>query len=396
MKNQLRGCIRINATGKYLYRFINMIHDGHIHCFGQYCRKDVFFGEIYRHDLPKVERMAAECGVELKSVEYRTISSVVLRYKKRIGIILGVLLVLTAALYFSNVVVTIEVQGNTSVSDEEVIAALRELDIKPGTPLRKINFHYCENELRLMVDKISWAGIRHTGNRVVVEITEIVERPKMTLNRIPCNLVSGKDAYITSVTVLDGLLMHKVGDFIPRGTLLVSGVSEDEYGHVLLHHAMGEIIGVYEETVTFSEPYSAAEYIPTGDTSKKRYLKLFSLKVPLFVGRDEYESSDTETSESSLQLFGKDLPLGFIREDIAETELTEKLRTDEELEAKIMQKIYLYEKNFIGGDTKIVERNIVTAKNDAEMTYTVTYKLEGNIAVQKEIFVKQDLRLDKK
>ena len=55
-----------------------------------------------------------------------------------------------------------------------------------------------------------------------------------------------------------------------------------------------------------------------------------------------------------------------------------------------MQKIYLYEKNFIGEDTKIVERNIITTKNDTEMTYTVTYKLEGNIAEQKEIFVKQD------
>lgn len=184
--------------------------------------------------------------------------------------------------------------------------------------------------------------------------------------------------------------MHKVGDFVPQGTLLVSGVSEDTYGHVLLHHAMGEIIGVYEETVTFSEPYSAAEYLPTGNTSKKRYLKLFSLKIPLFAGRDKYESADTETSESSLQFFGKELPLGFIKEDISETELTERLRTDEELEARIMQKIYLYEKNFIGEDTKIVERNIITAKNDTEMTYTVTYKLEGNIAEQKEIFVKQD------
>lgn len=390
MKNQLRGCVRINATGKYLYRFINMIHSGHIHCFGQYCRNDVFYGEIYRHDLNKVKQMAEECGVEFKSAEYRTLSSIILRYKKRIGIILGVLIVLTAALYFSNVVVTIEVQGNNAVSDEEVIAALRELDIKPGTPLRKINFHFCENELRLMIDKISWAGIRHTGNRVVVEITEIVEKPDMTLNRIPCNLVSKKNAYITSVTVQDGLLMHKVGDFVPQGTLLVSGVSEDTYGHVLLHHAMGEIIGVYEETVTFSEPYSATEYLPTGNTSKKRYLKLFSLKIPLFAGRDKYESADTETSESSLQFFGKELPLGFIKEDISETELTERLRTDEELEERIMQKIYLYEKNFIGEDTKIVERNIITAKNDTEMTYTVTYKLEGNIAEQKEIFVKQD------
>ena len=42
MKDQLRGCVRINAEGKNLYRFINRIHSGGICCFGQYCRKDVF------------------------------------------------------------------------------------------------------------------------------------------------------------------------------------------------------------------------------------------------------------------------------------------------------------------------------------------------------------------
>lgn len=390
MKNQLRGCVRINASGKHLYRFINMVHGGHICCFGQYCKNDVFYGEIYRHDLPKVRRMAEDCGVELKSAEYRTLSSVVLRYRKRIGIILGVLIVLTASLYFSNVAVTIEVQGNSIVSDEEIIAALRELDIKRGTPLRSIDFHRCENELRLMIDKISWAGIRRTGNRIVVEVTEIVDKPQMIPSRAPCNLVSKQNAHITAVTVRDGLLMHKVGDFVPKGSLIVSGVSEDEYGHVLLHHAMGEIMGIYEETVTFSEPFSDSSYLPTGNTSKKRRLRLFSLEIPLFTGKNEYESFSTKTSESTLQLFGKELPLSFIREDITETGLSETLLTDAELEARLMEKIYLYEKNFIGEDTKLIERSIDAKRTDSELVYTVTYKLEGNIAQQKDIFVKQN------
>lgn len=390
MKNQLRGCVRINASGKHLYRFINMVHGGHICCFGQYCKSDVFYGEIYRHDLPKVRRMAEDCGVELKSAEYRTLSSVVLRYRKRIGIILGVLIVLTASLYFSNVAVTIEVQGNSIVSDEEIIAALRELDIKRGTPLRSIDFHRCENELRLMIDKISWAGIRRTGNRIVVEVTEIVDKPQMIPSRAPCNLVSNRNAHITAVTVRDGLLLHKVGDFVPRGSLIVSGVSEDEYGHVLLHHAMGEIMGIYEETVTFSEPFSDRSYLPTGSTAKKRCLRLFSLEIPLFTGKNDYESFSTKTSESTLQLFGKELPLSFIREDITETRLSETLRTDAELEARLMEKIYLYEKNFIAEDTKLIERSIDAKRTATELIYTVTYKLEGNIAQQKDIFVKQN------
>ena len=390
MKNQLRGCVRINAKGRHLYRFINMIHNGHICCFGQYCKNDVFYGEIYRHDLPKVHRMAEECGVELKSAEYRTLSSFALKYRKRIGIILGLILVLGASLYFSNVVVTIEIQGNEIVSDEEIVSALRELDIERGTPLNSIDFHRCENELRLMVDKISWAGIRHTGNRVVVEVTEIVDKPGMTEDRVPCNLISSRNAYITAVTVRDGLLMHKVGDFVPQGSLLVSGVSEDNHGHVLLHHAMGEIMGIYEEKVTFSEPFAKTDSLHTGNTKNKRSLRLFSIDIPLSIGRNRYSSFTTDTSELPLHFFGKELPISFVSEKITETVHTETIRSDKELEELLMEKIYLYEKNFIGSDTTLIERSIDVERTGSELVYTVTYRLEGNIAQQHDIYVKAD------
>ena len=190
MKDQLRGCVKISAEGRQLYRFINQIHDSRICCFGQYCRKDVFYGEIYRRDLPHVTEMAEELGIELKSREYRTVSSVMLRYRRRIGLLIGLIIAFSAAIYFSSVVVTIDIMGNTTVPDEDILAALADMDIKPGTPLRDIDFHICENELRIRVDGISWAGIRHTGNRVVVEVTEIVPKPEMLRDRVPCNIVS--------------------------------------------------------------------------------------------------------------------------------------------------------------------------------------------------------------
>ena len=55
-----------------------------------------------------------------------------------------------------------------------------------------------------------------------------------------------------------------------------------------------------------------------------------------------------------------------------------------------MEKIYLYEKNFIGKDTALVERSIDVKRTDTELIYTVTYKLEGNIARQPDIYVKSD------
>jgi putative stage IV sporulation yqfD len=384
----VKGRLRINASGKNLYKFINALHSSRISCFSQYVRKDIFYAEIYRSDLARLEETAAKFDIELKYAEYDTLSSRIRRYRKRFGIIIGIIIVLVGSLYFSNVVVTIDIQGNSIVSDEVILAALAELDIKPGTPLRKINFHYCENELRVMVDQVSWAAIRHTGNRVVVEVTEIVEKPEMAVERIPCNIVSSKDAEITYTSVYDGFLMHKVGDYVLKGSLLVSGVTGDATGHTTLHHAMGEIRGIYEETVTFTGDYVTRTYEPTGESSNERYLRLFNLKIPLFFGKNKYKDSDCETYESSVNFLGKELPIGFVKDKITEKKLSEETLTDEELSEKLMEKIYLYEKNFFSGETEILERKITEEKTDTSLTYIVTYKLEGDICSQQDVFLK--------
>ncbi|MDE5557222.1 MAG: sporulation protein YqfD [Ruminococcus sp.] len=388
MKNQLKGCVKINASGKNLYKFINTIHESDVDCFAQYCRNDIFYAEIYRHDLKDVQSMANELDIELSSFEYDTISSTIIRHKKRFGIIAGIILVFTASFYFSSIIMTIEIQGNSTVSDTTIMSALEELNIKQGTPIKDINFPYCENELRLMVDGVAWAGMHITGNRVVVEVTEIVEKPEMINERLPCNVVSAHDAYITYTSIYDGQLMHKVGDYVPRGTLLINGVTKDETGHVNLHHAMGKITGTYEETVTFEENYTIKQYNPTGETFNQKFLKLFSFKIPLSFGKNQYENFLTEENEKYFKIFGKTLPIGIIKSQFTETELSETTFTDEELSKHIMEKIYLYEKNFLNDDIEIIDRNIKTEKKENSLVYTVTYKLEGDICEQKEILMK--------
>ncbi|MCM1507524.1 MAG: sporulation protein YqfD [Ruminococcus flavefaciens] len=388
MKNQFKGCVKINAKGRNLYKFINALHESDTDCFSQYCRNDVFYAEIYRHNLKYVQSLAEELDIELSSFEYDTVSSLIIRHKRRFGITAGVILVFIASMYFSQIIMTIEVQGNSKVSDTAILSALEELNIKQGTPIKDINFPYCENELRLMVDGVAWAGMHITGNRVVVEVTELVDKPEMINERMPCNVVSGQDAYITYTSIYDGQLMHKVGDYVPKGTMLINGVTKDETGHVNLHHAMGKITGTYSETVTFEENYTITQYNPTGNTTVEKSLKLFNFKIPVSFGKNEYENYNSEENSKYFRIFGKTLPIGIIKNKITETELTETTFTDEELSQRIMEKIYLYEKNFLDDDVKILDRTIETEKKENSLVYTVTYELEGDICVQKEIFVK--------
>ena len=384
---KMKRSIRINAKGKQLNRFINAIHQHRIDCRGQFCRGEVFHCDIYRRDLKELQDIAKNCGIELKTAEYDSLSARLFRYRRRLGLLIGILLAFTAALYFSQVVVTIEIEGNSVVSDEVILSALEELDIKAGTPVCKINIPYCENKLRLMIDDVAWAGIRHTGSRLVVQVTEVEHVPEMLLDRVPCNIVASRNAEISSVLVRSGQLKHIVGDYVPKGTILISGVDETENGRTFVHHAMGDIRGIYEENVSFSAPFHAEEALPTGRTDTQRTLRLFSLNIPLYFGKSNY-SSPSETKEKNAVIFGHELPLGIKTRTVSETAVTEKDYTEEELTEKLMERVYLYENNFLGNGTKILSRDITTETNGDALTLRAAYRLEGNICEQRDIFIK--------
>ena len=154
-----------------------------------------------------------------------------------------------------------------------------------------------------MVDKIAWAGMHRTGHRLVVEVTEIVEKPDMLLDRIPCNVVSAHDAEIVEITVLDGQLMHIIGDYVFEGDMLINGVTTDFNGNTTLHHAMGEIIGKYSESVDFNGSFEKERMNSTGKSDKRRKLHLFNLEIPLYFGKNNYDYSENTYMEKPLYLF---------------------------------------------------------------------------------------------
>lgn len=387
MRNQLRGSVKINAQGKHLYKFINRIHNERICCFEQYVKGGIFCAEIYRHDLKRLKSIAEDYGIEIKSFEYDTFSAEVIRRRRRVGIIIGLALVIAASLYFSGVIVTIEIQGNEKVSDTAILTALEEIGIEEGTPFGQINYVWSENQLRLMVNGVSWAGMHRTGNRLVVEVTEIVEKPEMLNERMPCNIVASHDGYITYTSVLDGQLMKKVGDYVLAGDMLVSGVTSDDTGHTTLHHALADITGIYKQSVTFEGNFTKERLVATGKIDTRRKLKLFSLDIPLYFGQNKYEYRECEEIEKPLVIMGKKLPISVKKYSFSELQRTETTMTEKELFAELMKKVYLYEQNFLS-DCTILENEVVQSKTDDKLILTVNYKLEGNICEQKEIMAK--------
>lgn len=382
---RLKGCLRIEAEGRELYRFVNAAHSRGIRCGCQHISSGRLFCETDRRDLERLLRLADEYRIELRHSECPSLSLWLRRRRKRLVLLAGAFAAAATVFCCFSVITEIEIEGNQRISDSTILAALEETGIRRGAVIRGIDFVHCENLLQLNIDGISWVGIHRTGSRIVVEVTERVEKPDMVLDRIPCNVVAAHSAVLTSVSVLSGSQMHSAGDYVPEGTLLISGVVTGEDGLTSLYHAMGSITGTYTEEVTFTAPEETEEWLPTGRGSVRRRLRFFGLEIPISPPHKDFDSFTAETGEDMLSFSGKALPVGIITERHTETALSARHYTPEEQQDILMQKIFVYEKNFLSGDTEILSREIPEIEGE---TVTVKYTLNGEIGQTREILAR--------
>lgn len=388
MLRNIRGIASFEASGDNLYKFINAIREKHIVCTSQHCRDGVFYAQIYGRDISAVEQTAEGLGISLKISDKKGLSFRMYAYRFRFGIIIGIALVLGFIFYLSNTVVTIEVCGNSGVTDRQIITALENIGIYKGRFIPDIDFHSCEQKLRLSIPQISWTGIRHTGSRIVVDITEAVESPEMVNDDIPCNIVAMHDAQITYAEVYAGKLARKVGDGVKKGDIIISGTITDGGGNIIKKHAMGKVRGIYKEQVTFTQLLEEESQVYSDDILTRKYFDFFGFRIPMFFSDVECSTYDYSENVTKFRFSGLEIPLGIVYCNYHPFSSERVAYTQEQAEIMLEQQTALHEKNFYDSkETEILERKIEKNITDEKIEYKISYTLEGNIGTDWEIYV---------
>ncbi len=376
----------VTATGGRLYSFINALLQAGIPCREQACRGNTFHFCCYARQQAEIESLAARYHVTLQCNPCETWREILHRYRFRFGIPLGFLLSLGLLFYCSNIVLEIEIQGSEAASEAEIIAVLEECGVERGSWIPSIPFAQCEHKLRAAVEELAWVGMRHTGNRLVVEVMERTLEPEMQQTQHPSNIRSAYDGVIISVSIYRGQLMRLVGDAVQKGELLVSGISTDETGQLVTRHAMGSIIGQYQISETFTCTYAQSVRSPTGDTHTVQYLDLFAQHFPLGRRENPYDDSIRTTSCRFFSFLGQTIPIGIYTETYHEYRTKEIMLTEEEVQQQLQEQVERYESNFLQDVTIIDKKNtVLSSENGVE--WTITYTLQGEIGVQQEIFL---------
>ena len=69
----------------------------------------------------------------------------------------------------------IEINGNSYITDETVLAYLKEQDPSFGTPKKKIDAEKLEESFRMAFDDVIWTSVKISGTKMTIDLQENIK-----------------------------------------------------------------------------------------------------------------------------------------------------------------------------------------------------------------------------
>ena len=225
-------------------------------------------------------------------------------FKKHVGLLAGLSLALLLTILFSQFVWRVEVSGNERLSASEVKHALAELGVSKGKYLGSINSAYLEVKLKQKMPDISLVSLSTRGTTVIVNLIETVKL-ELGDEDVSLPIRASHDAQITSILVLEGTAVVRVGDSVVAGQVMIQPYTITDTGEIISCNARGEVVANvwYFHTVSFA--VSEKVYARTGRKVTTRNMQVFGLDFVLADPKNPY--ADFELEKKTVYMFNNNL-----------------------------------------------------------------------------------------
>lgn len=338
----------------------------------------------YRHMRP----VAKKTNVRMRIADKKGLPFILRRYRKRIGLMIGLLLFVLFLGGMSQFLWNIEVEGNERISTETVLERLRECGVYEGAYMRGIDSFEAERQMMLLLPDISWIAVNLRGSTASVELRERSLPPEIIDDNTPCNVVAARTGQIVEMEVYDGEPVLRVGDTVEEGQLVVSsfvgGIRNREIGRLV--HARARIIVEFTEDVEIRIPLEEEIREPLGTSFVKRSVTLFTLKIPLYFGLPD-APCNVYSKTTQPFLLGLRLPLTISTDVYEPVAIHTLLFTEEQAREEALSRLIDYERDFsqLG---KIMSKTANGAREGESYVVRARYILRQNAAQEQRMEIK--------
>lgn len=380
-RSWLAGYVQCYLIGEKIELFLNKAIKNNIKLWDiSIVRDDEASFSISVTDFFKLKPIVRESTIKIYISKKIGLPFLLNKLKKRLGIIIAIFMFLILIYSLSTIVWSIDIEGNENIKDEIIYQTLDDLGIHKGLFKYKLpENEYLQKQLLSKIEEAVWIGVKLEGTNLIITVVEKV-LPDENEYSGPCDIVSSKNAIIYKILVEKGISQVKVNDRVKIGDILISGTIGDEENNQQVT-AEGTVLGVvwYKSTATVSLKQKWREY--TGETYERGYLAIGNRKLKV-KGFDDVEFTEYHQISDYKQVYLKNikLPIGYIKENLLEYELREKILTESEaLNIAIEQtKNDLYSK--INSTSTIINEKIITKKvQDGKISVEILYEVLEDI-----------------
>ena len=385
----LKGYVRFTITGGFIERFLNLCSRGGVPLWDlEHTQEGMISSTTVKH-YPGLRGYARRTGVRLRVKERHGFPFLLRRYRKRWGIFVGLLAFFIFLGAMSNFIWQIQVVGNETLTEEEIVAQLEELGVTIGANRHKIDTRWVERNMLLRLEELSWIGVNLTGSTAEIEVKERVMPPeKIDDEKQPTNVIAGESGQIKYMEVYDGKAVVSVGDTVVKGDIIVSGVLEDSKGKTTFKHARAKVMAQVPASLSVEVPLNQTIYEPSGKMPVERKLCLFGLEVPLSLPAKTGEFYNRYESVKNFSVLGRKLPVSLKSIGYEQLEKVEIVYTEDQALAEAQNQLLALEAQSFA-DATVVTKNPVAFVEQDTLLMKAEYIVEKDIAVVQEILIKE-------
>ncbi len=198
--------------------------------------------ELSAGDLPKARRCAKQAMCELAVLKVHGLLPWLYSLGLRVLYPVGLLGLVWLVFWLQGHIWFMTVSGNVTVPTEKILWVLEEHGVRFWTNTEDLDMNVLRNAVIDDLPELSWITVNTQGGHAAVEVRERAEKPVISRDSSPANVVARKSGLVESVDASGGTAQVKPGDVVTAGQLLISGVSNLDKT-VLLTRAEGEITG---------------------------------------------------------------------------------------------------------------------------------------------------------
>ncbi len=272
----------------------------------------ILTGKISAENYKKLRAPARKFGLKLRLLKKEGAYFLARKQRKRIGFLLGVLIIYFSVLIMNTLIWDIDIKGCEITNCEEIIASAEKLGLKKGSLAKSHAVQDMEWQLMREHRDLASVEINIQGSRATISVNEIRKEPEMKYDDdIPINIVASRYGVIRKIDVFDGQGNVKVGDAVMKGDLLVSAVYEDRYNKLTLKHSRANVIAETDYSLEVEFPLEQKLTVRDKICNRTSKIEILGLKINLGKA-PKNEDLPKETEEKTLRFFWIELPINVI------------------------------------------------------------------------------------